>query len=221
MEPKSKFFTQLHRNLLNLASYHKNLIIEQHKAGIKDKDDDERLRILNDIPRLVNENINSKQNFENTKMEERENLLKLRQEADCPECKTTQRVKIVKQTVNKKFGWKLDVVKCRKCKTVFTNYMPNNWSDRLKFTENLISKLFEVDKNDKTLAETLEVENILKQKEVEQFNAFKEAQLQVEAAEKKQIEAIKKADEALLSFHDFLFTAKIKGENWNLPTGIN
>lgn len=221
MERESKFFTQIHRELLKLVEYHKHIIAQNHKAGKIDTEDDQRLLILKDIPRIIDMNITNKENYENTKREEKKKLLALREQADCPDCKKDVRVKIVKQTTNKKYGWKLDVVKCRECKKVFVNYMPNNWPDRLKFMENMITKLHEVNHDDKTLAEQLDVNGLITQKDIDDFNAFKITQLTVEQAEIEQMEAIRKADKSLVDMYNFLLEAKLKGIIRNMPSGIN
>lgn len=218
MADRNKFITPLHRELLELAGYHKQHILQKHKMGITDPDDSERLRMLDDVPRLVNDNIKGRENHENSKKKEKNKLLQSREKADCPRCKQHRKVKITGETTNERFGWKLDVVKCTVCKKVFANYFPNSWHERLKFMENFYSKLYEVNPEGETMAEKMQAEaHTDSVKSYESFKAFQKAQRKVEKTEQQLLEALDSAYESLVSLYDFLLLAKVNGENWTIP----
>ena len=159
--PEQAPLNDLEKETLALIKYHIRRIQLKIEAGRKDADDDKRLEILNNMSELAHSRAVSRKEDEKRLANEKADVLKWRQKADCPACNTTRKVTIVGQAKNEQFGWSLDVVKCTTCKTRFTNYMPNNWNDKLAFTENLLGKLFSGDPESKEILKQMEAKEIV------------------------------------------------------------
>jgi hypothetical protein len=100
--------------------------------------------------------------------------------------------------------------------------MPNNWEDRLLFSENWLMMMQKVNEDGTTMLEMMKRDGVIEDsdKVVNQFKAFIAKQLEVEVTTEKYIIAIATSTKVLEKLRDELLSAKASMENWNGSIGI-
>src|SRR5436190_21037910 len=125
-EELEEYYTDVDREVLELTDYFKQVISQVRAEGIHDKDEELKLRILNNMPRIVNDHAGRVKDYRIAVKNNDESLMAQRLVAECPVCKSEQKVKITGETINDRFNWALDIVECLRCHTGFTNFFTNN-----------------------------------------------------------------------------------------------
>src|SRR5438105_10236706 len=220
MDDAEKFYTDVDREALDVATFHKKNILQAHAENIFVHDDELWLKFMDHIPKMVAAHAEARSKYEYQLKREEENNMKHRQAAECPQCKKVRKVKIKSETRNELFGWRLDVVQCSVCRKTFTNMLPNNWDERIKFYENLYLKLFEVMEDGRTMAEIMKENSALDAGEgYDKFKELKESNNRLQKIIADLKADLDKKNISIESARDFLLLTKLRGRNLEIPIG--
>ena len=219
MENLEKYYTDIDRELLELAAYFKNAFLKVKENGALSEGDEQSLAEINDIPNKVNHGARRRMDNENENIKNKEKLWKERTLVFCFNCNEVRNVSIKAERKNPKTGWKCDLVKCSVCKQQFVAPIPNNQADAKKFYEDFIEQILTVREDGETHAEKF-AGVVDSNAAIESFRAYIQAIENEELAIKNWEISTKKVDDVIENLRDILLKAKLSKVNWHNNVGL-
>jgi len=179
MRNLKRFYSDDDKELLALAEYLKLNLLQLKARGDWSEMKQTNLDGLAKVQGIVDGAASLRYDLWEHLPENNLTLKESRENAECDFCGTTRKVKILGETRNKLFGWRLDKVRCKTCKKVFINSMPNNFPEIKLFMLNMIEQLTTVREDGLTDAEHIGDQMDMKDS-VEQLQKFIDLQTKVE-----------------------------------------
>lgn len=125
------------RELIKLVNYFKKrgeILIIENKLG------DEYKQMLETCDKLVEQLSIHARNRQQVLLEREQLQGMVKDNAQCPSCKSNTHLKIIGTEKNAK-GWKSNKYKCRRCNITFVWNAPNNPWDMIPYVENFIAEM--------------------------------------------------------------------------------
>lgn len=217
MKNLSALYSQSQIELLDLITFHEQVLVQGKNAGRPDPAYHVKMQELAELRILIDQRVELGLRQLDEKQKVQKESTAVRSTAHCPECDKETFVNITGEGTDPDNGFTCDRVVCSVCGEEFLNDIPNNWEDRIASFDNLLVVLQTLQQNEEKFAEDpfiKEMEKELNEKITELKNSHAACIRSLEDLQA----AAERTDKCLASAYHHLLASRIAILDNNSPS---